>query len=78
MSPWAAREVEQKIPALGSVGVFIVLFEVARLEFCMGEAFVVVHRIAAVASRRLRKWILMSLQLQRGSSTGRQLDISMV
>ena len=76
MSARARREGEQKIPAL--LVVFVVLFGLARLKLYMGEAFTVMHIIVVVASRRLREWILIFLQLQRGSWTGRQLDKSIV
>lgn len=69
MSAWAMREGEQKIPAFVNIELFVVLFGLARLGFCMGEAFMVTHSIVAVASRRLCEWILIFLQLQRGFLT---------
>lgn len=65
MSAWAPREPgEQKTPASVSMVVFVVLFGLARLRFCMGEAsmgeaFMVMHRIVVVASRRLRERIII-------------------
>ena len=59
MSAWAVRAGEQKTPASVSMVVFVVLFGLARLMPCMGEAFMVMHSIVAVASRRLRERILI-------------------
>ncbi len=73
MSARAAYWGRQKIPRL-LVVVFVVLFGLARVKSCMGEAFTVMSRIEAVARRRLRERILIFLQLQRMSSTRTQLD----
>ena len=70
MSARATVEGEQKIPAFVRLVVFVVLFGLARLKSCMGEKFMVMHRIVAAASRRLREWNLIFLQLQRGKRKG--------
>ena len=64
MSAWAIREGEQNLPEFVNIELFVVLFGLTSLEFCMGEAFMVTHKIVAVASRRVCEWILIFLQLQ--------------
>ena len=64
---------EQMIPPLAAV-VLVVLFGLARLKSCMGEACVVIHRIVAVARRRLRENFLILLQMRRLSPKERRLD----
>lgn len=74
MSAPTSRSGEQTTaPSLAAV-VFIVLFGLARLMSWMGEARMVMHRIVALARRKLRERSLILLQLRRTSSTARRLD----